>query len=236
MRKYVLIGLGIVIAVSLTACKKEQTNTIDKIDSVNNELNQGSNEDTNILNKWEENGKEYLKTMKIEGNGKSINLPCKISDLKNIGLTFTQPAKDNANVEDKTYYIPYNQVGFGKANCQTLQAHSKEYNRAIIIDGKNYSNENIPFEDLTVTRLYSNSKDISVLGITPQKTAKQEVENIFGETQRKGFDDEGYYTTEYDFNNKCMLGDNVYIKYYYLSIDYNNNDIVTGITIKYVEN
>lgn len=33
-----------------------------------------------------------------------------------------------------------------------------------------------------------------------------------------------------------MLGDNVYIKYYYLSIDYDNNDIVTGITIKYVEN
>lgn len=48
MRKYVLIGLGIVMAVSLTACKKEQTNTIDKIDSVNNELNQGSNEYTAI--------------------------------------------------------------------------------------------------------------------------------------------------------------------------------------------
>lgn len=31
-----------------------------------------------------------------------------------------------------------------------------------------------------------------------------------------------------------MLEDNVYIKCHYLSIDY-NNDIVIGITIKYVE-
>lgn len=234
MQKYVLIGLGIVMAVSLTACKKEQTNTIDKIDSVNNELNQGSNEYTDISNKWE-TGKEFLKTMVVEANGKSVNLPCKISDLKDVGLTFRQPKRDNSNVEDRTYYIPYNQVGFGKADWQTNQAYSKEYN-GVLIDGKNYSNENVSFEDLTVTRLSSNSENISIVGITPQKTTKQEVESIFGESQRKGFPDEGYYTTEYDFNNKCMLGDNVYIKYYYLSIDYDNNDIVTGITIKYVEN
>lgn len=172
--------------------------------------------------------------MVVEANGKSVNLPCKISDLKDVGLTFRQPKRDNSNVEDRTYYIPYNQVGFGKADCQTNQAYSKEYN-GVLIDGKNYSNENVSFEDLTVTRLSSNSENISIVGITPQKTTKQEVESIFGESQRKGFPDEGYYTTEYDFANKCMLGDNVYIKYYYLSIDY-NNDIVTDITIKYVEN
>ena len=120
MRKYVLIGLGIVMAVSLTACKKEQTNTIDKVDSINTELNQVSNEYTDISNKWE-TGKEFLKTMVVEANGKSVNLPCKISDLK-----------DNWNDVDKDIKETFDKIGLIEAEHKYLDGVGAQFDSEVV--------------------------------------------------------------------------------------------------------
>lgn len=228
MKRTALIILSLLTMLSLTACTYDRSdNNNIKTDSGMAELQELQEEQNNKDSEIQK--EKVLKTLAVSGNGKTINLPCKVSDLKTLGLTFKQPGKDSTG-EDGTY-ISYNMTGFGKGDCYT-QAKANENNK-VSIEAWNFSGKNSSFENLTVKQIYSSSEDIRILGITPGKTTKKEVVSTFGETQRKEIESEGYYTAQCDFSNRCMLGENVWIKYYYLTIQYDGNDVVSGITLKY---
>lgn len=228
MKRTALIILSLLTMLSLTACTYDRSdNNNIKTDSGMAELQELQEEQNNKDSEIQK--EKVLKTLAVSGNGKTINLPCKVSDLKTLGLTFKQPGKDSTG-EDGTY-ISYNMTGFGKGDCYT-QAKANENNK-VSIEAWNFSGKNSSFENLTVKQIYSSSEDIRILGITPGKTTKKEVVSTFGETQRKEIESEGYYTAQCDFSNRCMLGENVWIKCYYLTIQYDGNDVVSGITLKY---
>ena len=228
MKRTALIILSLLTMLSLTACTYDRSdNNNIKTDSGMAELQELQEEQNNKDSEIQK--EKVLKTLAVSGNGKTINLPCKVSDLKTLGLTFKQPGKDSTG-EDGTY-ISYNMTGFGKGDCYT-QAKANENNK-VSIEAWNFSGKNSSFENLTVKQIYSSSEDIIILGITPGKTTKKEVVSTFGETQRKEIESEGYYTAQCDFSNRCMLGENVWIKCYYLTIQYDGNDVVSGITLKY---
>lgn len=228
MKRTALIILSLLTVLSLTACTDDRSdNNNIKTDSGMAELQELQEEQNNKDSEIQK--EKVLKTLAVSGNGKTINLPCKVSDLKTLGLTFKQPGKDSTG-EDGTY-ISYNMTGFGKGDCYT-QAKANENNK-VSIEAWNFSGKNSSFENLTVKQIYSSSEDIRILGITPGKTTKKEVVSTFGETQRKEIESEGYYTAHCDFSNRCMLGENVWIKCYYLTIQYDGNDVVSGITLKY---
>ena len=229
MKRTALIILSLLTVLSLTACTYDRSdNNNIKTDSGMAELQELQEEQNNKDSEIQK--EKVLRTLAVTGNGKTINLPCKVSDLKTLGLTFKQPGNDDTN-EDGTY-ISHDMTGFGRGDCWT-QAEANENNK-VGIDAWNYSGKNSPFENLTVNRIYSYSQDISILGITPGKTTKKEVVSTFGETQRKEIEREGYYTANCDFSNRCMLGENVWIKYYYLTAYYDDNDMVSEITLKYL--
>lgn len=228
MKRTALIILSLLTMLSLTACTYDRSdNNNIKTDSGMAELQELQEEQNNKDSEIQK--EKVLKTLAVSGNGKTINLPCKVSDLKTLGLTLKQPGKDSTG-EDGTY-ISYNMTGFGKGDCYT-QAKANENNK-VSIEAWNFSGKNSSFENLTVKQIYSSSEDIRILGITPGKTTKKEVVSTFGETQRKEIESEGYYTAQCDFSNRCMLGENVWIKCYYLTIQYDGNDVVSGITLKY---
>lgn len=110
MKRTALIILSLLTVLSLTACTDDRSdNNNIKTDSGMAELQELQEEQNNKDNEIQK--EKVLRTLAVTGNGKTINLPCKVSDLKTLGLTFKQPGNDDTN-EDGTY-ISHDMTGFG---------------------------------------------------------------------------------------------------------------------------